>query len=762
MTQILIAINDNELSAILRSKLSQLYGVEVIIRNSAQEAISLMQILPDIGIILCSEIIERVAASHKVSEFLIAKEKEEELESEVHLIVFGENASTYKKSVCIPETTSSQKIIDYIGFLLGKTEINVLLEDQKTEREKEEQARREREKAEQERLERLALEKLEQEMAAQRAEMEKIEKKKALEERIARGNARAAKIEQEKIEKEKRDKEEKERERLEKLQAERDRIASEKRDKEQAELERTKREKQAKEQLEKERIEKEAKEKEYLERTRVERESAEKEQRARKAKEEKERKEQEIAQKEKEKRDKERAELERIEKEKEVKERIERGKARIEKVIKEKSEKEKAEKEQADREAAEKEKAERDKIEKIKQDRIKAIHEKKESEIAAKLKAENDAKESAQREAVEENEKTTVFKLPANFKTGGTTAEKILDTSGHGFLQIDTIYFMSLPEVTIDFDVYTRVKKGSGFEYNKKILTNTKIIRTDIERILIRSGNLYVSQKEYSKANAFLCGHFLRRFKSPNLSLLDRMKLNSDSYEILLDLFKTSAFDKYNVEIIKELIKSIDLLMKASDALTTYLTAQNIHKLCYGYTHGYLTLYFLFQIVDRFPWSKDQSKNKLLYLSLFHDLNLNSDRMIKLHHHYATENKNFSEEEKHTMIVHADAAASVLENIVKAPKELTALIREHHGIKSGKGFMDGLSIAITPASMAFIVIEDFVTHYLVALEKLEVNKIAGPTEAQLTVIFAELKKKYEKLTYRDVLLELEKFFKARA
>lgn len=359
----------------------------------------------------------------------------------------------------------------------------------------------------------------------------------------------------------------------------------------------------------------------------------------------------------------------------------------------------------------------------------------------------------------DDDRKTTVFKLQdlKNIPPLEEAPKEEEQIKVHKYIPMNIIYFMNLPEVSIDFSVYARVKKSDTFEYHEKFHSNSKISRLEIERLLVRSGkDLYVDQEEIKKASSFLNGIFLKRFEKTDMSWSERLKLNSDCFEILLDVFKNSSFDKYNVQIIKEIISSMNLMVKAPDALKIFLAALAEKKVSYGYTNSHMCFYLFLMIVDHFSWSKDQSKNKLLYLSLFHDLSLHSDRLIKLHHDYFHESKNMTEEEKEIVLNHAEASAHVLEHIVKAPHELTTLIKEHHGLKSGKGFIESLSIAISPTSMAFIVIEDFVTHYLSALEKMETDKASGPPKTQLEMIFSELKNKYDRLTYADVLSELQK------
>lgn len=361
-----------------------------------------------------------------------------------------------------------------------------------------------------------------------------------------------------------------------------------------------------------------------------------------------------------------------------------------------------------------------------------------------------------------EEEKTTVFQLPKIGKKPAEEKEEVTPKVIPDYHAFHIKYFSNLSDSTFDFSIFTRIKKQNDYEYNQKIAANSTLTRADLDRIALRMGKeFFVTNDDFKKANDFLNTNLLNKFKNPNLSLQDRIQLNSDCYEILMDAFKDTSFDKYSVEIIKEMVKSIDLLVKNPDGLTIFLKAYAAKKATYGYFHTHLTCLLIFLIVDKFPWSKDQSKNKIIYLSLFHDLCLHSDRLVKLHHHYFHELKNLSEEEKQIMQIHADSSANILETIVKAPKELTTLVREHHGLKNGKGFIESLSIAIAPLSMAFIVTEDFVTQFLDLSEKLEKDKEQGPTKQQLESVFTELKKKYEKHTYHDVAVEFQKYFNAR-
>lgn len=371
------------------------------------------------------------------------------------------------------------------------------------------------------------------------------------------------------------------------------------------------------------------------------------------------------------------------------------------------------------------------------------------------------------KEATKSGQATTIFQAPDLKETDlsdltKTKTERFLQEEKdkpQAYVAMSTIYFVNLPEVILNFSVYTRIKKGDDFEYIKKFSANSILSPAEIERVLNRSGkDLYIAENEVRLASAFLNASFIEQFKKESLELRERMELNSDSFEILLEIFKFTSFDKFNIEIVKELVKSLPIVARSYNFLPNLLELFGEKKLSYGYTHSQLTLYLLLQTVESFSWGQDYSKNKLTYLALFHDLTLTTDRLIKIHHNYLDEEKNLTYEEKQVMFGHADACATTLESIVNAPKELTELIREHHGIKNGKGFPEALNINLTPTSMAFIAIESFVTSYLASVEKLENNKNAGPPKEELELIFTELKKKYSRLTYSEVIGHLQKFF----
>jgi HD-GYP domain-containing protein (c-di-GMP phosphodiesterase class II) len=357
----------------------------------------------------------------------------------------------------------------------------------------------------------------------------------------------------------------------------------------------------------------------------------------------------------------------------------------------------------------------------------------------------------------EDNEKTTVFRMP-DLTDAEVTAE--VEKEIIEYLPINTKYFLNIPIIKTTFDIYSRIQKDEDFAYNVTMSANSEVTRVEIERIIVRSGEeFYVKEEDFSIANDYFSTCFLNRFKDPDLSVFDRMLLNAESYEILLEVFRDSSFTKYSIEIIKELIKSIDYLSRRPSAIEEFFKGLGQKKLSYGYCHSFLTGLLILKIIENFEWKKDQSKNKILYLALFHDLALHNSRLIGAHHNIARDFNKLSEAEKQILNTHADVSASILEKIVKAPKELTLLIREHHGLKTGIGFSESHGLGIGPLSMAYMVTEDFVTAYLNLWQASDKEKIEEFLKMFPEDIFKELNVKYDRLTYADAVNELRKFIK---
>jgi len=344
-------------------------------------------------------------------------------------------------------------------------------------------------------------------------------------------------------------------------------------------------------------------------------------------------------------------------------------------------------------------------------------------------------------------EKTTVFRLPSK--------EILNQLESQGGNISNQEFNAQLVSMLVDYygvlscDLY--IKKNQSDEYEVRFPKGVKIEKTDFEKLKIKGiRHLYSKNIENTNYLNDTNLHFLNKMKSLGGDVEVSLSLGAISYDILLDQIKSSKFDSFTIELIKLSLKNFDYLVKSEKSLQSFLQAVESKRFLYSFTHAFLTSYFMYLVFDKFSWSKDHSKNKLLYLSFFHDMALSNDKLIKKHHKFLATKSSFNEEEIKVVLNHGDQMAIILEKIIKAPKELIALIREHHGSFNGIGISETLNPKVYPLSKMFMVMEYLVTYYLDIMEK---KNTPGNllTPEQYNIFVNEVNTKYSKFNYLEVL-----------
>lgn len=122
MSQILLIESDESLRTILKLNIMKNIGGDVIEKDSASSAISLLQILPDVDLIICREQIGSEKSGLMVSQFL-AKEN-----YSTPLLVIGNKISDYKHLITIDSNQSWKNIISATGKILG---VDVVFDENK-------------------------------------------------------------------------------------------------------------------------------------------------------------------------------------------------------------------------------------------------------------------------------------------------------------------------------------------------------------------------------------------------------------------------------------------------------------------------------------------------------------------------------------------------------------------------------------------------------------------------------------------------------
>ena len=113
MSQILLIESDEALRDILKLNLMKSVGGDVIEKEFASSAISLLQILPNIDLIICREEIGREKSASLIAQFLIKEQ------STIPLLVIGNISSDYKQLFSISADQSWKNVVTTAGRILG-------------------------------------------------------------------------------------------------------------------------------------------------------------------------------------------------------------------------------------------------------------------------------------------------------------------------------------------------------------------------------------------------------------------------------------------------------------------------------------------------------------------------------------------------------------------------------------------------------------------------------------------------------------------
>ena len=188
-------------------------------------------------------------------------------------------------------------------------------------------------------------------------------------------------------------------------------------------------------------------------------------------------------------------------------------------------------------------------------------------------------------------------------------------------------------------------------------------------------------------------------------------------------------------------------MLKEPNILATFLKALKANECSYSYAHTYMCCLILTRIISKFDWQSPQIREKLAYIAYFHDISLDDSELTQVNTLEDYNNSLLDIDAKKKIESHALDSARIVGKFDIVPPGVDTIIREHHGSRTGIGFVENYSATLMPLSMMFIVTESFVDELL---------KIEGsPSASDMKNIFSKLQMKFNKSTYGQTLTALQ-------
>ncbi len=322
------------------------------------------------------------------------------------------------------------------------------------------------------------------------------------------------------------------------------------------------------------------------------------------------------------------------------------------------------------------------------------------------------------------------------------------------FVPVSLNYFLNISSASMGCDVYIRLKKGNEYQYIKRLRSCDQFTRADIEKYQAAGlREFYILKEYYNSFINFASSHLSVKLENSSLTCIDRIQLGSEAYNLTSERIHSLGVDQHTVEIVESSIKSMMSSVREDDALASFLKSLRAKKLSYGYVHSYLGCLVLHKIFPSFEMKYLHDKDFFTFVSYFHDISLRDD-LVGYHSTTDVINSGLAKGDKLLIQNHAMISAAIVESFENIPSGVVEIIREHHGSKNGVGFSELLSDSISPVSMVFIVVEDFVDEYLKIID--------NPTISNVNRVLEVLGKKYNKHTYEETVMALKNMITKRS
>lgn len=201
-----------------------------------------------------------------------------------------------------------------------------------------------------------------------------------------------------------------------------------------------------------------------------------------------------------------------------------------------------------------------------------------------------------------------------------------------------------------------------------------------------------------------------------NASTEKKVEALANGYEFAAaNLFSSDEIKQQMQEIATASAKVMADVSRENANLKSLLSVMLANKDGYIFTHSMITAYVCYHMIKNVTWGGESQVEKINFVLFFHDIFL---APIYLKYPDLTieadllESPKLSEKEKDDVLNHAKMAAELVVGYKRCPMGADVLIKQHHGMKKGKGFVKFYMEDLSPLSKVILIAEMFVEEFL--------------------------------------------------
>lgn len=272
------------------------------------------------------------------------------------------------------------------------------------------------------------------------------------------------------------------------------------------------------------------------------------------------------------------------------------------------------------------------------------------------------------------------------------------------YKKIRLVYFLRFNKVLCD--VYVKINEK---KYVKILKKGDQYTRDEIQRY--RDKDLiffYIDSSDYEQfASGLSTTPFL--ISQDNLSEEDSEDAIASTVEIVQDLVKDFGVNDQVINLVDYSVFQItEQLSKGEDKLAAMLGRFQKRK-DFLYDSSYLVAYFSNNICQKMNWDSDETRKKLTYASMLHDVCVENVELAMAHELNLPGLKDFAPVEiekyrRHPFLIH-----DLVKDNDKVPMNVPEIVIAHHENPEGTGFPKGLPPhRVSQLQAVFIVSRNFV------------------------------------------------------
>jgi hypothetical protein len=262
------------------------------------------------------------------------------------------------------------------------------------------------------------------------------------------------------------------------------------------------------------------------------------------------------------------------------------------------------------------------------------------------------------------------------------------------------VHFEILP-----FDLYLKL---SDSRYVKRIPAYEKV---DIEltESLKAKGitDLFCEKKNNREFSMMLINNMINKMEKNYPSQIDKSESHDEVLSTTREIIQHLGLSSRVVEVCESAIETmcLDVLAEPNVFSGHLLNLKNNKNLSFQYKLISLTNYIGTQLItDMDMPKKDEQIKKLIFASFFCDISLKNPGFI--YHRKSEDTSGISMKEENEVNFHALNASELVATYKHTPKEVSLIIRQHHGSFSGIGFPVTKSAELLPLSKILLISQD--------------------------------------------------------